>query len=120
MRLVQRRLKSRRKLKKFHYHTRTKEAEGGDDGDGEGVETPRRWISYELFQWTWFLVLTILAVADRFGWNVWPRQTYSIGAGSAGNDRMTGFKVRVIISLACGVNTTNDLNISCDSPGHGL
>jgi hypothetical protein len=39
-------------------------------------------ISYELFMWTWFITLTVLAIADRFTWNVWPRQTYSIGAGS--------------------------------------
>jgi len=60
-----------------------------------GEKAPRRltpWISYELFMWTWFLTLTILAIVDRFTWNVWPRQMYSIGAGSAGSDRLEGFK----------------------------
>ena len=28
------------------------------------------WISYELFQWTLFLVITVLAIVDRFAWNV--------------------------------------------------
>ncbi len=50
------------------------------------------WINYEVFQWTWFLTLCIIAIADRFTWNVWPRQTYTIGAGSAGSDRLSGFK----------------------------
>jgi hypothetical protein len=34
----------------------------------------------------------MLAIVDRFTWNTWPRQTYSIGAGSAGSDRTVGFK----------------------------
>ncbi|KAL7532404.1 hypothetical protein ACHAWF_004126 [Thalassiosira exigua] len=50
------------------------------------------WISYDLFQWAWTTGLTVLAVADRFIWNVWPRQMYSIGAGSVGSNRMVGYK----------------------------
>ncbi|EJK45497.1 hypothetical protein THAOC_35886 [Thalassiosira oceanica] len=49
-------------------------------------------LDYEVFQWAWFLVLMTLAIADRFAWNVWPRQTYSIGSGSAGSDRTVGYK----------------------------
>lgn len=47
---------------------------------------------YEVILWTVHLAATILAVADRFTTNVWPRQSFTIGAGSAGNDRMNGFK----------------------------
>ena len=49
-------------------------------------------ITYELFMWIFFTVLTLLAIIDRFTWNVWPRQLYSIGSGSAGSDRLVGYK----------------------------
>jgi len=49
-------------------------------------------VTYELFMWVTFVTVALLATIDRFIWNVWPRQTYSIGSGSAGNDRMEGFK----------------------------
>lgn len=52
------------------------------------------WIRYEIFQWTWFLVITILAIVDRFTWNVWPRQTYSTGADSAGDRWVQTWAVR--------------------------
>jgi hypothetical protein len=48
--------------------------------------------SYEAVVWVVFLSFTLLAVIDRFTTNVWPRQTFSIGQGSAGNDRLVGFK----------------------------
>lgn len=49
-------------------------------------------ISYEQFMWTVFIILSALAIIDRFVWNVWPRQTYKIGSGNAGGDRMEGYK----------------------------
>lgn len=55
----------------------------------------RRWhpfIHYETFAWVVYGTFTILAVVDRFVWNVWPRETYSIGAGSAGSDFVDGLK----------------------------
>jgi hypothetical protein len=53
---------------------------------------PRPFLSYEVFMWVTFTTLTVLAIIDRFAWNVWPRQVFSIGAGNAGSDRMVGFK----------------------------
>ena len=49
-------------------------------------------VTYEAFMWIGFFTITILAIVDRFVWNVWPRQTFTIGSGSAGSDRMEGFK----------------------------
>ena len=36
--------------------------------------------------WVLFWILTIVAVVDRFTWNLWPRQALSIGGKSAGSD----------------------------------
>ena len=98
-------LRKRRNKKKksdFHYRSRPipEELDVGDDGEAaqeqDGLKkrnnrlTPL--INYEVFQWTWFIILCLLAIVDRFTWNVWPRQTFSIGAGSAGSDRLSGFK----------------------------
>lgn len=49
-------------------------------------------ISYELFMSILHYTLCFLAIMDRFEWNVWPRQTYQIGRGSAGSDKMDGLK----------------------------
>jgi len=49
-------------------------------------------ITYEAFMWIQFIVITVVAIVDRFTWNIWPRQRFSIGAGSAGGDRLVGFK----------------------------
>eukprot|EP01025_Chloroclados_australasicus_P027849 TRINITY_DN27568_c0_g2_i1.p2 TRINITY_DN27568_c0_g2~~TRINITY_DN27568_c0_g2_i1.p2 ORF type:complete len:639 (-),score=41.23 TRINITY_DN27568_c0_g2_i1:1098-3014(-) len=49
-------------------------------------------ISYELAVWLVYGVFTILAIVDRFVWNVWPRQMYHIGKGSAGTDFVDGLK----------------------------
>jgi len=49
-------------------------------------------ITYESFVWIVFGITTILAIIDRFKTNIWPRQAFSIGSGSAGNDRMVGYK----------------------------
>ena len=49
-------------------------------------------ISYEQFMWVTSTTITLLFILDRFLWNLWPRQTFSIGAGTAGSDRMQGFK----------------------------
>ena len=42
--------------------------------------------------WIVFTFTTVIAIVDRFVWNIWPRQIYSIGTGSAGSDRLEGFK----------------------------
>ena len=34
----------------------------------------------------------LLFILDRFLWNLWPRQTFSIGAGLAGKDQIEGIK----------------------------
>lgn len=54
--------------------------------------TIRPSISYEVATWSIYLAFTALAIADRFVWNVWPRQTFSIDGGSAGSDRTEGYK----------------------------
>lgn len=36
--------------------------------------------------------ITIIAIVNRFKWNAWPRETYSIGSGSAGSDFVGGLK----------------------------
>ena len=56
---------------------------------------PRAPITYEQAVWFGYLLFTGLAVADRFGWNVWPRQSFNavyMGRGSAGSDRLSGYK----------------------------
>ena len=97
------RLSPRKRNDKFHYRSRKKKdtydnEENGtnDENNAEKVKKQNTrltaFIDYETFMWTWFLILTILAIIDRFALNIWPRQTYSIGAGSAGSDRLVGFK----------------------------
>ncbi|VEU34734.1 unnamed protein product [Pseudo-nitzschia multistriata] len=49
-------------------------------------------ITYEAFVWIVFGITTTLAIIDRFTTNFWPRQMFSIGQGSAGTDRLVGFK----------------------------
>lgn len=49
-------------------------------------------IDYETLIWSVYGVLTILACVDRFTLNVWPRETHTIGAGSAGSDFKDGIK----------------------------
>jgi len=103
IRLPKFRKRGKKRSGNFHYRLRptTKtELDGIDLRDQDESSKPsssskRRltpWINYETFQWSWFLTLCILAIADRFAWNVWPRQTYSIGSGSAGSDRLVGYK----------------------------
>ena len=87
-------LSPRKKKDNFHYRTHRDLPPieiSAEDKHSHGKRlTPL--MSYEVFQWVWFVVLTSLAIADRFAWNVWPRQTYSIGSGSAGSDRTVGYK----------------------------
>jgi len=45
-------------------------------------------ISYEMFVWFVYGVVCSLAIIDRFTWNFWPRQMFSIGKGGAGSDRL--------------------------------
>lgn len=56
------------------------------------VKRYRPFIHYETFVWVVYGSFTILAILDRFFWNVWPRETYSIGAGTAGSDFTDGLK----------------------------
>eukprot|EP01026_Neomeris_dumetosa_P048322 TRINITY_DN417_c0_g1_i5.p1 TRINITY_DN417_c0_g1~~TRINITY_DN417_c0_g1_i5.p1 ORF type:complete len:593 (+),score=36.45 TRINITY_DN417_c0_g1_i5:85-1863(+) len=49
-------------------------------------------LKYEFLVWLFYGTFTILAVVDRFVWNVWPRQMYRIGSGSAGTDFTDGLK----------------------------
>ena len=45
-------------------------------------------LSYEVVMWTTHVIVSILACLDRFYWNIWPRETYKIGKGNAGSDRI--------------------------------
>lgn len=47
-------------------------------------------VPYEYVVWFVFLALTILAILDRFLWNVWPRQKFWIGSGIAATDKVDG------------------------------
>jgi len=84
LRNLQRRMSSfspkiKKRKEKFHYRSRNKaqlDEMDGNESIGKGKKRVRlnAWINYEVFMWSWFIVLTVLAVVDRFGWNVWPRQ----------------------------------------------
>lgn len=52
----------------------------------------RPFIKYEHAVWLVYTVIVTLAIADRFAWNVWPRETMHIGAGTAGSDFKDGLK----------------------------
>eukprot|EP01024_Parvocaulis_polyphysoides_P002869 TRINITY_DN1082_c0_g1_i10.p2 TRINITY_DN1082_c0_g1~~TRINITY_DN1082_c0_g1_i10.p2 ORF type:complete len:620 (-),score=92.36 TRINITY_DN1082_c0_g1_i10:195-2054(-) len=52
----------------------------------------RPFIKYEIAVWIFYGIFTILAIVDRFVWNIWPRHMYTIGAGSAGTDFTDGLK----------------------------
>ena len=47
--------------------------------------------SYEAFMWVTSLTVAVVSAADRFIWNVWPRQMFQIGAGNAGSDILVGY-----------------------------
>lgn len=47
-------------------------------------------IPYEALVWIIFSIVTILAVTDRFTTNFWPRQSFKIGKGFAGKDKLDG------------------------------
>lgn len=55
-------------------------------------EKYRPFINYELFVWFVYISFVTLAITDRFLWNVWPRETYKIGKGTAGSDFVDGLK----------------------------
>lgn len=48
--------------------------------------------NYEALVWAMYGSVTVFFVLDRFFWNFWPRETYHIGAGSAGSDFKDGLK----------------------------
>ena len=82
LRNLQRRMSSfspkiKKRKEKFHYRSRQRQLDEVDTNESMGKGKKVRlnaWMNYEVFMWTWFIVLTVLAVVDRFGWNVWPRQ----------------------------------------------
>ena len=43
-------------------------------------------VSYERLLWVLYVGLQVWWILDRFFWNVWPRQDFRIGKGSAGTD----------------------------------
>jgi hypothetical protein len=52
----------------------------------------KKYVKYEAVLWLVHGTITVLAIADRFSTNYWPRQSFRIGSGSAGNDGIDGFK----------------------------
>ena len=52
----------------------------------------RYMFKYEHVLWTIHVLVTILAIIDRFTTNVSPRQSFRIGRGTAGNDSMGSLK----------------------------
>ena len=68
-----------------HVLPQPKPQPGGDDGQVHCCLKPL--VSYEAFVWVFFIATTTLAIVDRLTTNAWPRQAFSIGSGSAGNDR---------------------------------
>jgi hypothetical protein len=54
---------------------------------------PRYWRpSYEVVAWLLYSTITLAAIVDRFTTNIWPRQTFLIGKGTAGTDFVDGLK----------------------------
>jgi len=49
-------------------------------------------IPYGALVWTVYGAFTLLAIVDRFTTNVWPRQLFRVGAGTAGSDFTAGIK----------------------------
>lgn len=47
-------------------------------------------IPYEVLVWIIFSIVAILAVLDRLTTNLWPRQSFTIGKGFAGKDKIDG------------------------------
>ena len=88
-------LRDRQKREASTSHHQIREAVTPHDQMREAVTLSttdeQQWtpfISYEAVMWTIHLVLCVVVCLDRFYWNVWPRETYTIGKGSAGNDRI--------------------------------
>eukprot|EP00615_Pteridomonas_danica_P003382 CAMPEP_0114348804 /NCGR_PEP_ID=MMETSP0101-20121206/15015_1 /TAXON_ID=38822 ORGANISM="Pteridomonas danica, Strain PT" /NCGR_SAMPLE_ID=MMETSP0101 /ASSEMBLY_ACC=CAM_ASM_000211 /LENGTH=93 /DNA_ID=CAMNT_0001486977 /DNA_START=53 /DNA_END=331 /DNA_ORIENTATION=+ len=48
----------------------------------------KKLLKYEILLWGLYVTTTILAIMDRFTTNYWPRETFTIGSGSAGSDRI--------------------------------
>ena len=65
---------------------------GGGNQKHAGEKRCEQFFKYEHVLWTIHTLVTILAIIDRFTTNINPRQSYRIGKGSAGNDRMVGLK----------------------------
>lgn len=83
-----------------------------------GFSTNISILNYEALVWLIYGSVTMFFVLDRFFWNVWPRETYRIGAGSAGSDFKDGLKrgpwsvqVYDIIARASGRYTIIALNL---------
>ncbi|KAK1859126.1 hypothetical protein I4F81_001723 [Pyropia yezoensis] len=71
--------------------TPTAAAAGGGGGDAlaAGRRPP---IHYGTLVWVVYGTFTVLAMVDRFTTNVWPRQGFRIGAGTAGSDFLDPIK----------------------------
>ena len=44
-------------------------------------------LTYEAVMWIIHVVLIVVACVDRFSWNIWPRQNFTIGSGGSGTDK---------------------------------
>lgn len=62
---------------------------GGGDALAAGRRPP---IHYGTLVWVVYGTFTVLAMVDRFTTNVWPRQGFRIGAGTAGSDFLDPIK----------------------------
>lgn len=60
--------------------------------DRSSTKPRKAFVTYEKVVWMLIGISTLLAVLDRFTTNVWPRQSFTIGAGTAGTDRMGSLK----------------------------
>lgn len=56
------------------------------------LQAGRPFIRYETLVWLVYGAITVLAIADRFSTNLWPRQVFRIGRGTAGSDFTDGLK----------------------------
>lgn len=77
--------------------TSDEEVSSDESGSDNEWTTQRPRITPPLIPYEWFIsfihyTLCLIVILDRFYWNVWPRQTFQIGAGNAGTDKMDGLK----------------------------
>lgn len=51
------------------------------------LKISRPLVSYEVFMWVMSWTIIILAIVDRFHWQVWPRNAFKLGGLGWGSDR---------------------------------